>query len=100
MAPWYLMHLHQFAFERLFNGPRNVLSPKTEVLKVTTAEDLDSEDDFQMQGIPAQREFPKIDEEKLKLRDIYESSGRLHSAVSQDGSVLPLTYLYDFGVGT
>lgn len=97
MGPWYQTHLHQFAFELLSDGPRDILSPRKEVLRIMPARELE-EDEFDMPGMPPQRRIPKIAEEQLKLREVFESSGRLHSSVSHDGSVLPLIYLYDFGV--
>lgn len=35
----------------------------------------------------------------MKLSDVFDEAGSYRSLVEKDGEVIPLIYLYDFGVG-
>jgi hypothetical protein len=58
-----------------------------------------SEDDEES-GFGEEPPTPKLFESRVKLKDIYDSTGRhRQKAVAQDTNLLlPLIYLYDFGV--
>lgn len=93
MGPWQLTHLHNFTFERLPEDARGRLSSRVEVLEISPSSEF--EGGF---GMPPQRQIPKVAEEDLKLSDVFDPSGRLNSIVVENGTVLPLVYVYDFGV--
>ena len=46
-----------------------------------------------------QRTVTKEGEERLLLSDVFDPQGRLYSTVARNGQILPLVYVYDFGVG-
>ena len=89
MGPWQLTHLHNFTFEQLLEGARNRLSPRVKVLEIGPSSEFD-----EGLGMPQL----KLAEEDLKLSDVFDPSGRLNSIVVENGTVLPLIYVYDFGV--
>ena len=89
MGPWQLTHLHNFTFEQLLEGARNRLSPRVKVLEIGPSSEFD-------EGLGMPRR--KLAEEDLKLSDVFDPSGRLNSIVVENGTVLPLIYVYDFGV--
>ena len=98
MGPWQCYHLHQFVFEKRHAGPgrppaRDAFSPRDEVLRILPA-DLFRDDVNHGSRVPREEE-----KESLKLSDVFDPAGRLHSAVlDADGAVCPLIYTYDLGV--
>ena len=98
MGPWQCYHLHQFVFEKRYVGPgrppaRDAFSPRDEVLRILPA-DLFRDDVNHGSRVPREEE-----KETLKLSDVFDPAGRLHSAVlDADGAVCPLIYTYDLGV--
>ena len=61
-------------------------------------EELDEWPD--MPGMP-KRQGPRgtMQEKDMKLSDVFDEEGSYRSLVEKDGEVIPLIYLYDFGVG-
>ncbi|KZP18783.1 hypothetical protein FIBSPDRAFT_744914 [Athelia psychrophila] len=89
MGPWMQTHLHDFYFEKMTPAEeknRNLLSPRKPLLKISSKGDLEVDT------------FPKQDETKIKLSDVYEPTGRLRDVVAPGGELATLIYLYDFGV--
>ncbi|KAF9458393.1 hypothetical protein BDZ94DRAFT_1173732 [Collybia nuda] len=84
MGPWQRTHLHEFTFEVPTPGLRNTLSRKHVVLKIR-----EDNDEMDILSVP---------ENNLYLRDAFATTGRLHRTIAPRGAVLPLYYLYDFGV--
>jgi len=41
---------------------------------------------------------PYFHEKELKLSDVWEDNGKVRKSVVRNGQVVPLYYLYDFGV--
>ena len=65
------------------------MSPRVKILEIGPSSEFD-----EGLGMPQL----KLAEEDLKLSDVFDPSGRLNSIVVENGTVLPLIYVYDFGV--
>lgn len=86
MGPWNCTHLHEFTFSktRLQIGPKSFY-----------------EADEPVNQFSVTRSTAKEKEEDLLLKDVFDPSGKLYHTVAQaHGEIFPLTYLYDFGVGS
>lgn len=98
-GPWQQCHLHEFSYRTTKSNRTGTISlkPLGEILRIVMADDED--DGFSFPGLPGLPSVPKMFEKNVKLKDIYDPSGRLREKVLDgDGHVLPLTYVYDFGV--
>lgn len=84
MGPWDCTHLHEFTFEVPSPKPRQIFSQRDVVLKIGTEKD--------------EGDARSVLEHELSLQDVFGAAGRLHRVVAPRGEVLPLYYLYDFGV--
>ncbi|KAJ7593335.1 hypothetical protein C8J56DRAFT_930848 [Mycena floridula] len=93
-GPWQQSHLHQWSFSPAKPNRSGCISLERDqsVLKMIAADDHIEDPLF---GGPR---IPWMYEKNVKLSDIYDESGRYFKMVQENGEVLPLTYLYDFGV--
>lgn len=94
MGPWDDAHLHEFSFEMPLTGERSILNARKAVLKIGS----EPEQVINLPGVPTPRPPPFEIETNIQLSDVFDADGRLHNVVAPNGNVLPLFYLYDFGV--
>jgi len=97
-GPWQQCHLHEFSYRTTKSNRSGTISlkPLGEILRIVSADD--QSDGFSFPGM-ASVAIPKLFEKQVKLKDIYDSAGHLRDKVlDEDGEVLTLTYVYDFGV--
>ncbi|KZP24118.1 hypothetical protein FIBSPDRAFT_951426 [Athelia psychrophila] len=91
---WTDSHLHSFTCVEMPSGRtrRDAYSARKELLLISGKDGLGYGDDmFPLEEVPTE------DENKLKLSDVYEPTGRLYNVAVPRGEPSALMYLYDFG---
>lgn len=95
-GPWEQCHLHEFSYSTAKANRSGGISLDADesVLKI-----IAEGEEPEMPLFGGRRPTPTyLYEKEVKLSDMYDEAGKHRALASKRGEVLPLTYVYDFGV--